>query len=226
LHLFSQLFRGNFTNMNICIVAATEKELLFFSSYLFPSGITVHCLTHGVGILKSTYYLTKIANKKPDWIIQCGIGGAYDRSLAIGETVFVSKDTLGDTGAEDKADELSIFDMGFIDSDTFPFTNRWLINPNTPELSTLKSVSGITVNQCAGREETIANRVSRFHPQMESMEGASLHFVCLTEGVPFLQIRSVSNHVEARDTSKWNIELALETYRQPICSFIENLILT
>ena len=39
--------------------------------------------------------------------------------------------------------------------------------------------------------------------QIEYMEGAALHYVCLQEKIPFLQIRSLSNFAGERDKSKW-----------------------
>ena len=41
------------------------------------------------------------------------------------------------------------------------------------------------------------------------MEGAALHYVCLSEKIPFLQLRSVSNYVGERDKSKWALREAI-----------------
>ncbi len=41
------------------------------------------------------------------------------------------------------------------------------------------------------------------------MEGAALHFVCLRERIPFLQLRTISNKIGERDKTKWNIGLAI-----------------
>jgi len=42
------------------------------------------------------------------------------------------------------------------------------------------------------------------------MEGAAFHYACLKEKVPYAEIRSISNYVEKRDRSKWNIPLAIK----------------
>ncbi len=42
------------------------------------------------------------------------------------------------------------------------------------------------------------------------MEGAALHYVCLQEQIPFVQIRSVSNYVGERDKTKWKMKEAIE----------------
>lgn len=41
------------------------------------------------------------------------------------------------------------------------------------------------------------------------MEGAALHYVCLIEKIPFMQIRSLSNFVGERDKSKWRMKEAI-----------------
>jgi futalosine hydrolase len=43
------------------------------------------------------------------------------------------------------------------------------------------------------------------------MEGAALHYTCLMEKIPFMQLRSISNYIAERDKSKWGHE---EIYRQ------------
>ncbi len=44
-----------------------------------------------------------------------------------------------------------------------------------------------------------------FNPVTESMEGAALHYVCLMEKIPFLQIRSISNYIGERNKKKWDM---------------------
>jgi futalosine hydrolase len=49
-----------------------------------------------------------------------------------------------------------------------------------------------------------------YQADLESMEGAAFFYACLAEGVPFIEIRSVSNYVAERDKSYWNIPLAIQ----------------
>ena len=49
----------------------------------------------------------------------------------------------------------------------------------------------------------------KYHPDIETMEGAAFFYVCSREKIPFMALRAVSNIVEPRDREKWNIELAL-----------------
>lgn len=65
--------------------------------------------------------------------------------------------------------------------------------------------------------------VNKFQPVIESMEGAALHYVCLMEKIPFLQIRSISNHIGERDKRKWNMKEAILRLNQEIIRLTENL---
>ncbi|MDB4583087.1 hypothetical protein N9164_08040, partial [Draconibacterium sp.] len=57
----------------------------------------------------------------------------------------------------------------------------------------------------------------------ESMEGAAVFYVCNWLGVSCYQIRAISNFVEPRDSSKWNIPLALENLKEAILVVLKKL---
>ena len=50
----------------------------------------------------------------------------------------------------------------------------------------------------------------QFNADIETMEGAALHYVCLQEDIPFIQIRTISNFVGERDKTKWKLKDAIE----------------
>jgi futalosine hydrolase len=60
-------------------------------------------------------------------------------------------------------------------------------------------------------------------PLVESMEGAALHYVCLMEGIPFLQIRSVSNVTGDRDKNRWKLKEAIENLNKSLVLLIKKL---
>jgi futalosine hydrolase len=57
--------------------------------------------------------------------------------------------------------------------------------------------------------------------QIENMEGAPFFYVSLVKKIPFLSFRSVSNYVEPRDTSKWQIKPAIENLNQTMLEWLE-----
>ena len=61
-----------------------------------------------------------------------------------------------------------------------------------------------------GREQSIACVTERFSPQVESMEGAAFMYACLVHGLPFAQVRAISNVVERRNRGAWKLTEAIE----------------
>jgi futalosine hydrolase len=82
--------------------------------------------------------------------------------------------------------------------------------PVNAVLESLRAVEGITVNTVHGNQSSIACVTSRFSPQVESMEGAAFMYACLVHGIPFAQIRAVSNIVETRNRDSWKLREAID----------------
>jgi futalosine hydrolase len=62
----------------------------------------------------------------------------------------------------------------------------------------------------------------KFLPDIESMEGAAFHYVCLQQKNNFLQLRSISNRVGERDKSKWKLKESIENLNKELLKIIEN----
>ena len=87
-----------------------------------------------------------------------------------------------------------------------------LVNASPPPLAALTglpTVDGVTVNTVHGNEASIARVTERFNPDVESMEGAAFMYACLIHGVPFAQVRAVSNLVERRNRAAWKLNEAI-----------------
>jgi futalosine hydrolase len=102
----------------------------------------------------------------------------------------------------------------------FPFKNGKMINPNHFKELELSSVEGVTGNISHGSPESISRITAKFDPDVESMEGAAVFYVCMHEKIPFLEIRAISNYVESRDTAKWDIPLAIENLTDELFRFL------
>jgi futalosine hydrolase len=48
------------------------------------------------------------------------------------------------------------------------------------------------------------------------MEGAALHYTCLMENIPFIQLRAVSNFVGERDKNKWKMKEAIAVLNEKL----------
>lgn len=214
--------KHEFCSMEILLTAATEKEIELFNNT--PSKTDI--LITGVGVPATLYHLQKkIHTKKYDLVIQVGIAGAFEATINLGETFLVAQDTFADLGIEEKEIFIPIFKSGLANTAILPFTNGWLINNSQALLkkTNLPWAKAITINKMSDSILQKKQLEQVFTPQLETMEGAALHYVCLQENIPFIQIRSVSNYVGERDKRKWKMTEALENLNIALNTLINQL---
>jgi len=166
-------------------------------------------------MVATTFALTQtILEQKFDLVINIGIAGAFESSLEIGSVVQVVSDRLSELGVEDNgafipADELNLCVKGEVYFET------------DVRVAGLLEVAGITVNQVHGSAETIESIKRQFIPDVESMEGAAVAYVCQKFNIPWVQLRAISNKVEPRNRESWNISLAIENLHTAVLAYLK-----
>jgi futalosine hydrolase len=214
--------------MKLLIVAATWNEIKPLEEFLQRTDEEGKLREHaaeiyvtGVGGVQTAFHLGKILpTGNWDLVIQLGICGSFKKELPIGTTVNVVEESFADLGAEDGDIFLDAFQIGLLDADKFPFENGKLLLPAPDSHSTLMAslrtleelpkAKSISVNKVHGSEQSIQNTLLKYNPEVESMEGAAFFYSCKMASIPFFELRTVSNLVEKRDKSKWNIPVAIE----------------
>ena len=211
--------------MQLLVTAATSQELLNDDRSLSTENCKTSCLITGAGLMATTYTLTKYLHTNPtDLVLQIGIAGSLDKDLQPNEVVCIKSDTVADLGVEENNEFKSLFDLRLIGENDFPWEGGVLTNYNfIIEKCGLKIVNGITINEISTSQKRINWYKKKFNARVESMEGAALHYVCLHEKVPFLQIRSISNYVGERDKSKWSMKQAIEILNETLLRIIKNM---
>jgi futalosine hydrolase len=213
--------------MRVLVVAATDGELTSFRDNTSSHGHTLDILVTGVGMVATATHVSRaLARTQYDLALNLGVCGAFDRRLALGAVVHVTSDSMPELGAQDGAAFVSAQDLGLVAPDTAPFVGGRLVNPAPPSfpvLADLPQVSGITVNTAHGDDDAIAAVVAREAPQVESMEGAAFMYACLIAGVPFAQIRAVSNYVERRNRAAWQLGPAIDAIGRTATMLIAQL---
>ncbi|MEO8117205.1 MAG: futalosine hydrolase, partial [Bacteroidota bacterium] len=137
----------------------------------------------------------------------------------------IKNDAFADVGVEENGEWMDLFDMNFIQKNTFPYTENKLENGWLKDYNPLKlpAVAAITVNEVTTRKERRDQYVKKYNPFLESMEGAALHYVCLMKGVPFVQLRTISNMVGERNKQKWQIKSAIEYLNDTLIKYLDIL---
>ncbi len=210
-------------NKKIGIVAATQMELAPVLNKDLPANIKT-CVT-GIGTVATTYNLLLfIQNEKPDFLIQAGIAGCFNKKVPLSSFYVIEKDCFADLGVMDNNEWIDMFDLGLIGKDSNPYEDSWLINKTkTSIFKNENRATGITVNEITTAASKNNSWLNKYEATLESLEGAAFHYVCLMQGIPFLQVRTVSNYVGERDKNNWEIEKAILHLNKKLHDVVGNL---
>jgi futalosine hydrolase len=200
---------------DILVIAATELE----APAATPRGARV--VVAGLGAVNTALALTRsIAAARPDLVVQIGVAGAYvPAGVRVGSVLLANEEMYGDVGVITPdgwlpADAIGIPLVPATGSsparfNRFPF-DAALVAAAERICGSLVARTGrfLTLAQCTGVRTIGDVLYSRFGALCESMEGAAAAQVCAIHGVPFLELRGVSNLVEDRNRAAWQLETA------------------
>lgn len=223
--------------MNLLIISATSIEIKPLITRLGKGRALQHHVTRyrykqyaidvlitGVGMVPTAVFTSIVLGKyKYDAVFNVGICGSFNHDIPLGTVLNITSDCLPETGAEDGEHFLSLIDLKLLDQDEFPFSGGKLINDSVFDSNLINSLliaTGVTVNTVHGNANNIEAFLKRGHVDVESMEGAAFMFSCKLHKKRHIQIRSVSNYIEDRDVSKWNIQLAIQNVNQFILDLL------
>lgn len=222
----------------ILIVSATENEILPLLNgsnrpiigvpfLLQGLGKYIDLLVTGVGAVQTTFHVTReIQSKRYSLVINIGIAGAFSKNIAIGDIVVVHEDCFADLGVDNRGTFVHASDSGLVNPNQPPFTSgklKWPYRSYFPALNAFRTVNGVTVSTASGSADRIETISKRFSPDIETMEGAAVFYCCMKSDLPFICLRSISNYVEPRDVTKWNIPLAIDSLSKATRNVIETL---
>ena len=199
------------------------------------------CLTHsGIGkAAAAATAVTLLCNSRPEALWLFGCGGAYlGSNLAVGDLALASAEIFGDEGVATK--------KGFADfatmklpmrqtADSKHFFNVWPVNQELHDWAQIQltehaaatgkalgSGAFVTVSTCTGTETQATAIEKRTHGICENMEGAAVALACQQLAVPLLEVRGISNMVEDRDTSRWDLAAGMTAAQNAIMALLES----
>lgn len=166
----------------------------------------------GVGKVAATLALTRrVLQERPAAVVLFGVAGAHPGGPAVGEACLVTADWLADEGVEGPGGFLSLEDLGLGTRGPFEadaaLTDQLdaRLGPGLPRLV------GATISTCSGTDaRAAAYRAACPGVAVETMEGAAVAAVCVALGIPWAQLRVISNRTGDRERGGWDLRGSLE----------------
>ena len=189
----------------------------------------------GIGKVNTASSVTSlIATHRPSLIINTGCGGAYpETGMRVGELAIATAEIYGDEGVltADGWHSLELIGIPSVERLGNRYANEFPLSLEAAQKAFQLGTSldlpvrrgkFITVSTCSGTAERGAELFRLFGGICENMEGAAVAHVALLYGVDALEVRGISNMVEDRDLSRWDIPLAAEMAQRFLLRYVEN----
>jgi futalosine hydrolase len=228
-------FLSGFTDlciMRVIITAATHGEWMPSFQKINPKYVgnskkfSVGFHESGIGMLAASVSLMKMFTQEtPTLIIQVGIAGCFDKKIPLGKVFAVKDDFAGDMGVMENKVWKDLFDMKLDKPNDPPYEKKSLPNPwlNQFNLLQLPTKKAVTVNTITTEKSKVELYGGKYKAVLESMEGASLHYIGRDLTAPFIQLRAVSNYVGERDKSKWKMQEAIYNLNETLLQYLDAL---
>lgn len=205
-------------------------------------GKDVVYIVSGMGKTNAAHAATLLAECfSLDLVILFGVGGAYPSTgLSIGDVAVAEKEIYGDEGVLDNKGfhGTEFIGIPLLKRGRKRYFNEFLLDQrflkmalgiskrithHASLITAVKSGAFVTVSTCTGTRKRALELEKRFDALCENMEGAAVAHICALYGVPLIEIRGISNIVEDRDRSKWDIPLAAENCRKAVKELLTRL---
>ncbi len=171
-------------------------------------------LLAGVGPISAAVNTSKIlASNKYGLVVSAGIGGGFIGKAEVGSLVVANEIIVADLGVQTPEGFLSVDELGFGSSRIQ--VNEDLVNRLVKAFLAAKLSVNIgpvlTVSTATGTAESELELMARVpEATAEGMEGYGVALAAKEQGIPVLELRTISNAVGPRDRAAWRIKEALE----------------
>ncbi|GAA0793982.1 futalosine hydrolase [Spirilliplanes yamanashiensis] len=151
-------------------------------------------------------------------VVSAGIAGGFPGRAPVGATVLAARSIAADLGAETPDGFLPVDDLGFgtstvaADPELLAALTAALPQAVVGDILTLATVTGTAAT---------ATGLAARHPAAvaEAMEGYGVACAAATAGIPFAEVRTVSNPIGPRDRAAWRMAEAFAALTEAARAF-------
>jgi len=179
----------------------------------------------GVGLVNAALVAGQLLGRPGlTGVVNLGIAGSYDLDeCPLGGTAYVWQESWPEYGLlseEGSADPKAIgFPLGHVDGK--PIWNRIQLNPvNDAQIMKLSldsawvRTASVSVNGVTGTAARAGWLKMACNAGIENMEGFALGYAAALKGMPFLEVRTISNMVGSRYAEDWDLKGAFKALGQ------------
>jgi len=200
----------------------------------FGSGGEVILAVTGIGRVNAACAATVLLERfTPKLLINTGCGGAFAGSgLRVGDLALASAESFPEEGVETPQGwrGLDLIGIPVFEGRGERVFNRIALSGELAAGALgcarehgFRMVLGPfhTVSTCSGTATRGAELLRRYPGICENMEGGALAQVALVYGIPFLEVRGISNLVEDRNLSRWDLKGAIAEVQRFLLAYLE-----
>lgn len=168
----------------------------------------------GVGKVAAAVAMTEaLHGRRPAWVLLFGVCGAYPEGhgpggrLDVGDVCLVGDEWLADEGVATDDGFLPLSQLGL--GSNGPFHADAERSAAAARVLGAPIVRGATVSACSGTDPRSRELATLTGATVETMEGAAVAWACGRAGVPWVQLRCVSNRTGRRAAGGWDLPRAV-----------------
>ncbi|MCX5068850.1 futalosine hydrolase [Micromonospora lupini] len=202
----------------LLVVTAVPAEADAVRAGLTDASVTVAPIGVGPAVAGAAtarlLALAEAAGRPYRAVVSAGVAGGFTGRAAVGDTVLGTASIAADLGAESPDGFIPVDDLGMpqallgggsvmpADPGLLAALRAALPAATTGPVLTVSTVTGTA----AGTDE-----LRRRHPEAvaEAMEGYGVAVAAAQAGVPFVELRTISNPIGPRDRDAWRLREAL-----------------
>lgn len=158
--------------------------------------------------------LAEAAGRPYRAVVSAGVAGGFTGRAEVGDTVLGTASIAADLGAESPDGFIPVDELGMppalLGAGSRVPADQGLLAALRAALPTATAGPVLTVSTVTGTT-TSADELRRRHPEAvaEAMEGYGVAVAAAQAGVPFAELRTISNPIGPRDRDAWRLREAL-----------------
>jgi futalosine hydrolase len=195
----------------ILVVTAVDAEADALRAEIDPALIVVEAV--GVGPAAAAAGTARLlAARRYRAVLSAGIAGGFPGRATVGGTVLATRSIAADLGAETPDGFLPVEELGF--GTSIVECDPMLVKALRTALPEAIVGDVLTLSTVTGTAATTDRLAARF-PQAvaEAMEGYGVASAAAGAGVPFAELRTISNPIGPRDRAAWRLADAFAALR-------------